>query len=88
VRLVATREPFAAWQAELRDFAQPRSRGCLNRHFECVDPREVEDEDGRAASSWRCPSLLKALWLMRHLDKTAGVRLQRCQSPGCYEYFR
>jgi hypothetical protein len=88
VTLLATREPVAAWREELRDFAQPHSRRRLNRHLERVNPREVYDEDGRASTSWRCPSLLKALWFMRHLDKTAGVRLQRCQAPGCYEYFR
>ena len=88
VTLLATREPVAVWREELRDFAQPRSRRRLNRHLAGVNPREVDDEDGRAASTWRCPSLLKALWLMRHLDKTAGIRLQRCQAPGCYEYFR
>jgi hypothetical protein len=88
VSFVATREPVAAWRAKLRSFAQLHSRGRLNRHLEGVNPCEVDGEDGRAASSWRCPSLLKALWLMLHLDKTTGVRLQRCQAPGCYEYFR
>jgi hypothetical protein len=88
VSILSTREPVAAWREELRSFAQPRSRGRLNRHLESVNPREVDDEEGRTTSSWRCPSLLKALWLMRHLDATAGVRLQRCQAPNCYEYFR
>ncbi len=88
VSIVSTREPVGAWRDELRSFAQPLSLGRLNRHLEGVNPRAVVGEDGRVASSWYCPSLLKALHLMRYLDVTTGTRMQRCVAPGCYNYFR
>ncbi len=88
VSIVSTREPVGAWRDELRSFVQPRSQGRVNRHLEGVNPREVEDEDGRPASSWYCPSLLKALHLMVHLDVTTGTKIQRCEAPDCLEYFR
>jgi hypothetical protein len=58
------------------------------RHLEEAKPLLVAGEDGRAASSWSCPSLLKAVHLRRYLDLVAGIRMQRCQAPICREYFR
>jgi hypothetical protein len=88
VSIVSTREPVGAWLDELRSFGQPLSLRRLNRHLEGVNPRAVVGEDGRLASSWNCPSLLKALHLMRYLDAITGTKIQRCEAPGCYNYFR
>lgn len=87
VSIISTREPVQTWRRELFRFAQP-GKDRINRNLADVSPRAVTDKDGRLASSWSCPSLLKALYLMRYLDLVAGVRMQRCQAPGCHEYFR
>jgi hypothetical protein len=86
VSIIFTREPISAWREELRGFAQPRSPERVNRHLVGVNPREVGGNGG--ASSWYCPSLLKALWLMRHLDVHRGTVIKKCQAPGCPNYFR
>jgi len=88
VSIVSTREPVDAWLDELRSFGQHLSLRRFNRLLEGVKPRAVVGEDGRLASSWYCPSLLKALYLMRYLDATTGTKIQRCEAPGCYNYFR
>jgi hypothetical protein len=86
VSIISTREPLTAWRDELRSFAQPRSPERVNRHLVGVNPREVVGNGG--ASSWYCPSLLKALWFMRHLDVHGGTMIKKCQAPGCPNYFR
>jgi hypothetical protein len=86
VSIISTREPISAWRDELRSFAQPRSPERVNRHLVGVNLREVVGNGG--ASSWYCPSLLKALWLMRHLDVHGGTMIKKCQAPGCPAYFR
>lgn len=88
VSLISTREPVEAWRSELVKFTWGSSPGRLNENLEGVVPRIAAGADGRPASSWSCPSLLKALYLMSYLDITSGARLQRCQAPGCREYFR
>lgn len=86
--LISTREPVKAWRRELFSFAQPPTRSRLNRALKDVNPRAATDKGNKPASSWSCPSLLKAIYLMRYLDLVAGTRMQRCQAPGCHEYFR
>ena len=88
VSVISTREPVFMWRDELRSFAQPLSSKRLNRHLEGVRPRAVASEDGRPAPSWYCPSLLKALYLMLYLDVTTGTKMQKCEAPGCYNYYR
>jgi hypothetical protein len=88
VFLLSTREPVNMWRRKLSVFARPPDQRVLNGHLEDVRPLLVFGDDGRPASSWSCPSMLKALHLMRYLDLVAGVRVQRCQAPGCREYFR
>ena len=89
VSLISTREPVSMWRHGLGDFTGPNMAvGRLNRKLEDVRPLLVTDKDGRDASSWYCPSLLKALYLMIYLDRTSGTKIQRCQAPGCSEYFR
>jgi hypothetical protein len=86
VSIISTREPISAWRDELRSFAQPLSPKRVNRHLMGVYPREVVGNDD--ATIWYCPSLLKALWLMRHLDVRDGTQIKKCQAPGCPNYFR
>ncbi len=89
VSMVYTREPLQVWHGELRSFyPSPTSPEYLNKKLKGVMPRAIYDDKGRIVSSWYCPSLLKALYLMLYLDETAGVRIQSCQAPGCAEYFR
>ncbi len=88
VSVISTREPVSMWRQMLFNFAPPLYLEILNRHLEDVRPLLVVDKDGEATSSWTCPSLLKAVHLMRYLDLVAGVKMQRCQAPGCREYFR
>ena len=89
VSIVPPREPLLFWQIPLLDLPHspcpPRS---LNSRLEVVTPHAVVGEDGRPKSSWRCPSLLKAIDLMLHLDGTSGGKIQECQAPGCPNYFR
>jgi hypothetical protein len=89
VSIITTREPLDFWLSELEAF-QPAPAGpaYFDGTLEGVSPRAVANDDGSLASSWRCPSLLKAVYLMLYLDKTAGVRLQKCRAPGCPEYYR
>jgi hypothetical protein len=86
--LMFTREPIHAWRSKLRGFAQDPTPGRLNANLEGVTPRIVVGDDGEPADTWSCPSLLKALYLMIYVDIRSGVRLQKCQAPGCAEYFR
>jgi hypothetical protein len=89
VSVIYTREPLQYWHDELSNFhPSPNPPEYLNRKLKGVRPHAVAGADGRAVSSWHCPSLLKALYLMLYLDEAAGVRIQRCQASGCAEYFR
>jgi hypothetical protein len=88
VFLISMREPVSMWREKPSAFAGPLYRDFVNRQLEGVRPLLVAGEDGREVSSWSCPSLLKAIHLMRYLDFVSGVKMQRCQAPGCREYFR
>jgi hypothetical protein len=39
-------------------------------------------------SGWRCPTLLKAMYLMLHLDREAGNKILKCKARDCPNYFR
>ena len=89
VSIVPTREPLSFWEAPLIDLPRsPCPPESLNSRLEGVTPHAVAGEDGRPKSSWRCPSLLKAIYLMLYLDETSGGKIQKCQAPGCPNYFR
>lgn len=88
VALVSTREPMSMWWDGLTGFSGRPSTGYLNRQLEEVRPLLVDDEEGREAGGWFCPSLLAAVHLMRYLDLIARIRMQKCQARGCPEYFR
>jgi hypothetical protein len=86
ISIVSTREPISAWRDQLRHFAQFPSPERVNGHLVGVNPRVVVGNDD--ATSWYCPSHLKALWLMRHLDVHGGTMIKKCQAPRCPAYFR
>jgi hypothetical protein len=89
VSIIATREPLDFWLAELKSFRPaPPGPAYFDQTLEGVSPRAVANEEGSLDPSWRCPSLLKAVYLMLYLDETAGTRLLKCQAPGCPEYYR
>ena len=89
VSIVATREPLNFWLAELRNFRPtPPGSEYFDQTLEDVRPRAVANAEDGIASSWRCPSLLRAVYLMQFLDEDAKVRLQKCQAPNCPEYYR
>jgi hypothetical protein len=89
VSIVATREPLNFWLAELRKFwPMPPGPAYFDQALEDVSPRAVANEEGGLASSWRCPSLLKAAYLMLYLDEISSVRLLKCQAPNCPEHYR
>ncbi len=89
VSVVSTREPLRLWETPLLDFPRsPCSPRSLNCRLEGVTPHAVAGDDGRLRDSWRCPSLLKAIYLMLYLDETSGGKLQECQDPDCFNYFR
>jgi hypothetical protein len=89
VSIICTREPLEFWYQELRAFRSlPNPPEYYNRKLADVRLHAVRDDEGRTARSYNCSSLLKALYLMLLLDEDAGVRIQRCQAPGCSEYFR
>lgn len=89
VALVATREPIWHWEEELEGFLSPPIRAeALNSRLEGVTPHAVTTDDGAFRGGWRCPSLLKAMYLMLYLDQEAGNNIIKCQAPGCPDYFR
>jgi hypothetical protein len=87
--IVVTRKPLDYWLGALQSFYPARmSPERFDIKLEGVSPRGVAGEDGTLAFSWRCPSLLKALYLMLYLDELAGTKLQKCKMPDCPEYYR
>jgi hypothetical protein len=88
VSLVATREPILFWDGALKGFPSPPARAeVLNSRLEGITPHGVEDY-GVFRASWRCPSLLKAMYLMLYLDQDARNKILKCQAPDCPDWFR
>jgi hypothetical protein len=88
VSVISTREPVSVWRQRLRNLAEPPHENYLNVKLEGVSPMVVRRTDGEDAGSWSCSSLLEAVHLMQFLDSIHGVRMQRCQAPDCYDFFR
>lgn len=97
VTIMSTREPVFWWQYELENF--PSGESLKAEHGFALDvisqrmagnvsPRGYVNEQGRAERGWRCPYLLKALYLMLYLDLTGGREIRRCEKSGCQEYYR
>ena len=97
VTLLSTREPLFWWQMELESFP-PKERltaeygfsiGNISAHLSgSVSPRAYLNEHGQAERGWRCPYLLKALYLMLYLDVTGGREIRRCRRSACQSYYR
>jgi hypothetical protein len=88
VSIISTREPVSMWRQRLHNLAEPPHESYLNVKLEDVSPLLVSRADGEDAGSWSCSSLLEAVHLMRYLDLIYGVKMQKCQAPGCHESFR
>lgn len=97
VTLLSTREPLFWWQMELRSFP-PKERLTSDYGFSLdlmnsrmagsVSPRGYTNERGQAERGWRCPYLLKALYLMLYLDVTGGRSIRRCEKSDCQNHYR
>ncbi len=97
VSLLSTREPFFLWEWELKNFPTKQrlmaeyafSIGSISSHLAgSVSPRAYLNEHGQPERGWRCPYLLKALYLMLYLDVTGGREIRRCERRSCQTYYR
>lgn len=89
VSIVSTREPLLFWRPKLDEYLRSASSAeALNSGLEGVTPRAVAGENGELRSSWYCPSLLKAIYVMLYLDRSAGGQIRECQAPNCFEHYR
>ena len=94
VSMLCTKESSVGWDLKLEDFPAPpygRSKALatyLNKELIGVSPLLHLSEDGEYERGWRCPSLLKAMYLMLWFDLTGGSAIRQCESRGCFTYFR
>jgi hypothetical protein len=97
VTLLSTREPLFWWRYELDSFPslehQKEEHGFAleyinERLADGVSTRGYLNHRGRPERGWRCPYLLKAMYLMLYLDLTGGSEIHRCQKSGCQMYYR
>ena len=91
VSIISTHEPLTFWDLEIKNFpVPPCDAETLNSHTRGATRYAVPDkESGKLRQSWRCSSLLAAMYLMLYLDETGGeFGIKKCQAPGCPEYFR
>ena len=95
--LLSTREPIFWWEMELENFPSGErltaeygySLGVINSYIaKSVSPRGYLDEQGQSERGFRCPYLLKALYLMLYLDVTGGREIRRCKRSSCQTYYR
>ena len=92
--VLCTKESSVGWDLKLEDFPAPpygRSRALatyLNKELIGVSPLLHLSEDGEYERGWRCPSLLKAMYLMLWFVLTGGSAIRQCESRGCSTYFR
>src|ERR671932_550609 len=94
VSVLCTKESSADWDLKLEDFPAPpygTSKPLatyLNKELIGVSPYLHLSEDGEYERGWRCPSLLKAMYLMLWFDLSGGSAIRQCESRGCFTYFR
>ncbi len=97
ITILSTREPLFWWENELENFPSEKhlkaeygfSLGTINRRIAGnVSPRGYVNERGQAERGWRCPSLLKALYLMLYLDLTGGRGIRKCGRSDCQNHYR
>jgi hypothetical protein len=60
----------------------------LNRELMGMAPYVSTNEDGQYERGWRCPSLLRDMYLMLYLDLTGGSTIRECASWDCPKAFR
>jgi hypothetical protein len=97
VTLLSTREPLFWWEMELKTFP-PKERLTADYDFgldlinsyiaKDVSPRGYLNEQGQPERGFRCPYLLKGLYLMLYLDVTGGREIRKCNRSSCQTYYR
>ena len=94
VSVLCTKESSSDWDLKLEDFPAPpydTSKPLatyLNKELIGVSPYLHVSEDGEYERGWRCPSLLKAMYLMLWFDLTGGSAIRQCELRGCSTYYR
>jgi hypothetical protein len=97
VTLLSTREPLYWWKYELDSFPSLEDQKAkygfslesINERLAGgVAPRGYLNDQGQPERGWRCPYLLKAMYLMLYLDLTGGREIRRCQRSSCQGYYR
>jgi hypothetical protein len=94
VSVLCTKESSSDWDLKLEDFPAPpydMSKPLttyLNKELIGVSPLLHLSEDGDYERGWRCPSLLKAMYLMLWFDLTGGSAIRQCESRSCSNYFQ
>ncbi len=94
VSVLSTREPCGSWKIAVEDFpsgpysASKMLATRLNRELMGTFPYVSTGEDGQFERGWRCPSLLRVMYLMLYLDLTGGKAIRECASRGCSNYYR
>ena len=96
VSLLTTKEPISEWERELEDFpsgedltaAGGYALGNINARRSAASSWGYVGEGGKIQETWRCPTLLTALYVMLWLDVREGRSFPRCQLEDCGRYFR
>ena len=99
VSVLSTREPIAAWERELLDFPSPSVGEFgyepnevltmrLKKELVGISPGPIMNEAGEMERGWRCPSLLRAMYLMLYFDTSGGNTIRQCRRGGARLIFR
>jgi hypothetical protein len=94
--VLVRKESTFPWQSLLEDFpAPPYTEECLPSLARIFDdwladtsPKFSVGENGKLSRSWRCSTLLQAMYLMLFEDLIGGARLRECDSRDCSNYYR
>jgi hypothetical protein len=95
--VLARNESIFAWQSVLQDFPVPSFEmkerwplwaRILNEWLVDISPMITFGDDGRLTPTWRCNTLLQAMYLMLWLDLLRGSELRECGCHDCATYFR
>ncbi len=98
VSVLARKERPLNWILAFKDFPTPpyteERLPFLIRHvvdeMRAVGVRDASGvgENGQPTRSWRCDTLLGAMYLMLYMDLMRNAKLSQCALDDCMEYFR
>jgi hypothetical protein len=97
--LLFRKESVFFWKTELKNLSPPPARNdsldrkagyarYLSGWLRDVSPTAIVGAGGQLEQSWRCSTLLEAVYLMLYLDLTGGSELRKCARQTCSNYFR